>query len=136
MAESKPEPRWDIDWKRGEQGELWVSDIREAFAKDAIEVKSDYVAAQTGNIYIEYECLRQGKWKPSGIATTESPVYAIAIDRKMLLVLATDFLKAVAKTEFKRNPSAKREMLRGSHPTRGIVVPISSLVSGLKDKAA
>lgn len=125
------EPRWDADFEVGRQGELWVQSIVESLAGDAREVKTDERFADTGNLYVEYECKRRGKYQPSGIATTEAPVWAFVLQLDgVVLVVATDLLKQVARKQHSRGRTA--ECSRGSHPTRGVLVPVALVLSELR----
>ena len=124
-----PEPRFDLDFQRGRQAELWVGDdIREALIADRIEVKRDDLARRTGNIYVEYECLRRGQWRPSGIQTTESQLWIFVIEMgKLAIVIELEKLKDAARKAAQNG--GKRECLRGSHPTRGVAVPMRDLLN-------
>lgn len=64
------EPRFDLDYARGRQGELFVEAVRDAIQTERCEVKRDDRSVETGNVYVEYQCLRRGKWTKSGIATS------------------------------------------------------------------
>lgn len=126
---SKPEPRWDLDYEVGRQAEMWVSDIREALKSDSIEVKRDRRAAETGNVYVEYQCKKRGKWEPSGIATTTAKLWMfVLVESEFGFVITTDTLKKVARAA-KRNPNNIRKEEDGSHPTYGVVIRVSQLFS-------
>ena len=61
------------DLRRGKVGEA----LAEAFLignEFDVEVKTDFKAKETGNLYIELECYHQstGKYEPSGFATTKA----------------------------------------------------------------
>lgn len=123
------QPNWDIDAALGAQSELWVADIRRALAeKGTIEVKHDQPSLKNQHFYVEYECLwRDGKWHPSGIATTKSKLYFFTFgDRPGGVVVATDWLTRAARLAYKR-PSAHAECARGSNPTRGVLVSLADL---------
>lgn len=128
------EPRWDADYEIGRQGELWVQSIVDSLKSDAREVKTDERFADTGNIYVEYECKRRGHYQPSGLSTTEAPVWAFVLQREgVLLVVATELLKQVARELLRQGRTA--ECSRGSHPTRGVLVPVARLLAELRRKA-
>jgi hypothetical protein len=119
------EPRFDIDAEIGRQGELFVLDIIEGLKNKSIEVKTDVRSQDTGNLYIEYECLRRGEWRPSGIATTESQLMAFVIGGS-LLVVPTQIIKRVARSELHKGHV--KAQTRGSHPTKGVIVPLCLLM--------
>ena len=123
------QPNWDIDLALGAQSELWVGDIRRALAeKGTIEVKHDQPSLKNQHFYVEYECRgRDGKWRPSGIATTKAKLYFFTFgDRPGGVVVATDWLMRAARVAYKR-PSARAECPRGSNPTRGVLVSLADL---------
>lgn len=126
-------PDFDIDAALGHQGELFVVDIRKALERDDVEVKTDAVALRTGNVYIEYACLRGGTtWEPSGIATTKAAVWAFVLGA-VVLAAATDDVRAVARRYY---PTHHRELNRGSHPTRGVAVPIPLYIKALQQQGS
>lgn len=123
------EPRWDIDYQRGRQGELFVEDtIRKLRDGATVEVKTDDRALETGHVYIEYEC----RGRPSGLRTTESQVWAFVLGEGVCLFLPTNTLMALARRAY-RNPDYRVECARGSHPTRGVVVPLGELCRWLRE---
>lgn len=75
---NKPEPRFDIDYRRGLVGENLVGTFLESLGESRIEVKTDYKAHQTGNLYIETHQHLRGQWVPSGINLSESEYYCFA----------------------------------------------------------
>lgn len=121
------EPRFDLDYERGRQGELFVDDIIAALRTESVEVKTDDQAQRTGNVYVEYECLRHGEYVPSGLATTDAEMWAFVIeDGQMMVALPTEKLKEIARSAIRAGRTA--ECKRGSHPTRGVTVPLTDLV--------
>ena len=88
--------RWDVNIAEGQ--------VREEIARRivngmlSIEVKSDYIVNQTGNIAIEYEC----NGSPSGIAATKAEYWWIFFSGKyyydeVSVVISTERLKALAR---------------------------------------
>ena len=72
-------PDFDIDVKRGEVGEELTASILNEI--DTVEVKTDYRANETGNVYIECYSYRRGDRKDlkrSGISTTKANWWAFA----------------------------------------------------------
>jgi hypothetical protein len=123
------QPDWDIDQELGSQSELWVSDVRRSLAeKGTVEVKHDKPFLKNQHCYVEYECRgRDGKWRKSGIATTRASIYIFTFGSLPGgLIVATDWLKRAARRAFRR-PSAKAQLLRGSNPTRAVLVSIADL---------
>ena len=121
------EPSFDIDLEVGRQGELYVVDVAQMLADGTgrVEVKVDEQAARTGNVYVEYQCLRGGEWRPSGIATTSAHLWAFVIAGRVMVVAPTECVRSVARSHF---PSRRKQMDRGSHPTRGLVIPTQTFI--------
>lgn len=84
--------RFDINLA---EGKLTEGKIKKLFSgQEAIEVKRDFKISETGNVAVEFEC----RGKPSGIATTKSDWYAIALDgaefeQEVIVFITTDRLK-------------------------------------------
>lgn len=122
------QPDFDIDLSVGAQGELFVANVIDSLAtRGTIEVKYDARYLDTGNVYVEYMCKRIDGWKPSGIATTKAAFWAfvLGIDT-FCFVIATSTLKNAARKQWK-NKQNRRELNRGSHPTKGIVLSLDWL---------
>jgi hypothetical protein len=120
------EPRWDIDYELGRQGELWCSDIIDALKNGSVEIKTDEKALQTGRIYIEHEC----KGKPSCIAISKAEIWGYKIGPVTIFAPISSWRKAHAKA---LREGRLRSCSRGSHPTKGVVIPISLLIFWLQD---
>lgn len=118
-------PEWDIDKARGEEAEALVRRYRTMLASGSCEVKCDDQAARTGNVYVEYECQTNDGWRRSGIATTKAAMWFFVLcDMRVVVGLPVWLLKNIA-----RQSGSKRECVRGSHPTRGVVLPVDALLS-------
>lgn len=121
------QPDFDIDSAVGRQGELIVLDLVAALRSGRVEVKIDERAAMTGNVYIEHECLRRGRWQPSGIATTKANLWAFVLGRGVIVAASVEVVSRVHARALAEG--RLRETSRGSHPTRGAIVPLTSIVS-------
>lgn len=119
------EPNFDIDAAVGHQGEMFWRDVQKCLADGSAEVKTDEKALVTRNIYLEYECLKQGKWQPSGIASN-SEVWVHVIGTIAVAVPMWQIREAARRAY---RAGRKKEMLRGSHPTRGVLIPLNELLS-------
>lgn len=125
------EPSFDIDAEFGHQGELLVGNIVQSIQTGSIEVKRDGRWKDTGNIYVEYECRTRAGWRPSGIATTGSEMWAFVIgDPEVVLVIPAMALKDIAEAERKRGKTAQET--DGSHPTKGVLISTQSLLARLR----
>lgn len=127
-------PDFDIDYEYGKQGELFVTSVARAMKEGRVEVKRDGRFAETGNIYVEYECRgRDGVWRPSGIALKDNPpdlwVFVLG-DSETALVIPTERLKAVCRPLFRQGRTAEER--DGSNPTRGVLVKVSHLMAEIR----
>lgn len=130
------EPNFDIDAAVGRQGELLCSDIAAGIRDGSVEVKTDERALATGRVYVEYECFRLGEWRPSGIQTTSAEFWAIALGSpaSVLVALPVDNMRRVARAAYAAGYRA--ETKRGTHPTKGALVPLNTLLLWALDVAA
>ncbi|MGI8682036.1 MAG: hypothetical protein ACR2JO_07890 [Mycobacteriales bacterium] len=124
------EPRWDIDLAAGQQGELFVADLIKSLASGSasVEVKTDEAVAKTGNVYVEYQCLRSGQWHDSGISATQADLWAFVLPARVLIVAPVSAVREIARRNHARY---RRECVRGSHPTRGVAIPVGRFVMEL-----
>ena len=124
------QPDWDLDRALGAQSELWVADLVAALAgrSATVEVKAPKPFLRTQSFFVEYQCCgRDGKWRPSGLATTKAVLHVFTFGSLPGgLIVETEWLKRAARSAFMR-PSAKAECKRGSNPTRGILVSLADL---------
>jgi hypothetical protein len=100
-----------------EVGQLAEKNLADIFSNSTIEVKMDFMAYKTGNIYVEYESYK----KPSGIATSEADFWCIYImtekgkrlqknpklklekeDVETIILLSLKNLKHLCKTKYFR----------------------------------
>ena len=129
------EPRFDFDVRRGQVGEEYVGTILEAIASGSIEVKTDYGANRTGNLYVEYEQeTRAGDWRPSGIATSEAEYWAFAFMDGAIFIKLEE-LKSICRDVYKQDPDRNvgyRPGNENSNASRGIKLPVSLLATRMK----
>lgn len=74
-------PDFDFDLKRGAVGEDLLDSVLGNLNGSSIEVKTDYRAAETGNVYIEcysYRTVNKADLKPSGISTSKADWWCFA----------------------------------------------------------
>jgi hypothetical protein len=115
------------DLKLGQEGESFIASL---LADTTIEVKTDWIASKTGNVYIEY----QSRNKPSGLATTKAKYWIYVIlkpntprkvfskdDVQDILFLSTERIKIVCREWLTKN----QPKLGGDNNTSlGCLVPI------------
>ena len=124
------QPHFDIDYQRGLIGENLVGTFLEALAGSRIEVKTDYRANETGNVYLEtYQKSMADEWYKSGINVTEAEwfVYAgasadgfLALRTPKLVELALDAPRGALNIN-----------TRNTRATRGRLVPVASMVEAI-----
>lgn len=115
-------PEWDVDKARGEEAEALFRKMRTGLVAGTTEVKRDDRARDTGNFYVELECRRIDGWHPSGLATTKATAWAF-VSWPIVVAVPVWVLKlAVAGAR-------PAECTVGSHPTRGVVVPMGELLN-------
>lgn len=125
--------RFDIDNRRGQIGEILVGSFLESLADATIEVKTDYRANETGNVYIEtHQCTYANEWVPSGINTSEAKFYSFAGGcGKGFITIETQTLKELAK-------DAPRitfiPAINDTNKTRGRLVKVADIIKTIFEK--
>src|SRR4029077_16473736 len=97
------QPDFDIDRAKGAQAELWVMDLRKAFAEKArIEVKAPEPFLREKKFYVEYKCRgRDGIWRPSGLSTTKAALQFFKFGSLPGgLIVETEWLKRACKIAY------------------------------------
>ena len=124
------QPDFDLDFRDGQQGELFVAWIIECLRKGTAEVKTDRRAILTGNLYIETECLRGGQYRDSGIRESHADCYVFVVGQ-LALAVPTESLRAMVNSGQFREGACKN----GSNPTNGTLIPIRSFVDWMRKEA-
>lgn len=94
--------------------------LRDILDNKKIEVKWDFMAPETGNVYIEYQYMD----KPSGISKTEADYYCIRIGEVMHMISTGEL-----KSRCRKYVGTKRDVKGGDDGlTRGILLPIKELM--------
>jgi hypothetical protein len=110
---------WRFDLERGKRGESFVASVFEKI--DKIEVKTDFLTTDTGNLFVEFE----SRGKPSGLATTEADTWAFKIEPSGAIILwETKKLKEFCATH------PLRIVCGGDSDTsRGYLVPVKDVIA-------
>lgn len=121
------QPHFDIDYRRGLVGEHLVGSFLESLAGSLIEVKTDYRAHETGNVYVEgWQQNVAGDWYRSGINVSTADFYVfagpnadgfIAIRKERLMELAM----AAPRAEILVNN-------RNTRATKGRIVKVAEII--------
>ncbi len=95
------EPHFDIDFARGKVGEDLVATFLADLQGKKIEVKTDYRAGETGNLYIEtwqYSKPDASDKRPSGINITQADYYCFASPTgNGFIMITTEALKEILR---------------------------------------
>jgi hypothetical protein len=132
---------FDLDYKRGAQGELLMLNVAEMLAegKGTIEVKTDYrfLEPKKQRFYVERECRgRDGRWRPSGLAVSRATFWAFVLgEYPAIFFVATDWLRRATDLAAADERNHK-ECDYGENPTRGVLVFINHFVLTKKDARA
>ena len=122
---SKAEPRFDIDFKYGRQGELLVAEYLDwiAAGNGRVEVKRKRYLDM--NFYVEQECDkgRTGTYTPSGINVTDADMWVYVIGNTgIALCIPTPVLREAIKHGY------PKEAQEGSCPTKGTLVHMGAIL--------
>jgi hypothetical protein len=102
-------------------GKLAEDKLSEIFSDKKIEVKRDFMAQKTGNVFIEYS----SRGKASGISTTEAEYYCIVISDSRYILVSTKELKEKCRKYL----NTKNDRLGGDNDTsKGIALPLIDLI--------
>lgn len=131
-------PKWDIDLEFGKKGEklvlAFLRGMLDYLAEPGslrVEVKTDRKYLDTGKVYIEYECKLKDGWQPSGIATSEADYWTFVIGETAFLGIPTAVVRACWQRAMDPTLRYQREEKSGSHPTRGVAIPLAHFVTWL-----
>ena len=102
-VQNKPQPDFDIDFTRGKVGEDLVETFLSDLVGKKIEVKTDYRAKETGNVYVEtWQYSRSDKLdkRQSGINVSKAEYYCFASPTGQgFIMIKTETLKQVIREE-------------------------------------
>ncbi len=127
---NRPEPRWDRDYAYGVQGELINDDTIQGLAAGQLRREDKRKSYLDDRLFIEVEQnpMSCGRWRDSGLRTTEADVWCWAIhDTGAMFVLPVPMLRrAVAKAESHGMRPDKGP--KGANPTRGYLLPVDTII--------
>jgi hypothetical protein len=107
-----------FDLKMGQDEEIWLADLLRG---KTVEVKRDYIASRTGNLFVEFS----SRGKASGLATTKADFWAFILDGERVVIVPTKYLQQVARLAY----SEGRTVRGGDNNTsEGVLVKIEELV--------
>ncbi len=110
---------WRYDLKLGEKGENLLANIL-LLKGDTIEVKTDFQAQETGNVFVEYK----SRDKLSGISTSIATFWAFIISNEQIVIIEMEKLKKLCKIK-----GLKRVKGGDDNTSEGVLLPVCTLVS-------
>jgi|TARA_R110000851_G_scaffold109897_3_gene232343 hypothetical protein len=122
---NKPAPDFDLDLQFGEFHEELLFQSLSKKSNITVEVKTDRLAAKTGNLAIEFKY----KGKPSGILTTKADEWFFVVleedgSVRYRFNVPTARLKKIAYGRYKRGDTKK-----GGDHAEMVLVPVIALIS-------
>jgi len=124
------QPDFDVDYRRGLVGENLVGTFLESVSGSTVEVKTDYRAWCTGNLYIETEQEIRGQWRASGLSISKATFYCFAGPRgEGFLTIPTSRLKSLVE-ETGRPVHMKRKSAT-SRDTKGFLIRVEDIVGDI-----
>lgn len=107
-----------FDLQMGQDEEIWLADLLRG---KTVEVKRDYIASRTGNLFVEFS----SRGKASGLATTKANFWAFILDGERVVIVPTKYLQQVARQAY----SEGRTVRGGDNNTsEGVLVKVEELV--------
>jgi|TARA_R100001509_G_C4681309_1_gene153607 hypothetical protein len=104
-----------------ELGQLGEKHLGKILDNEKVEVKTDYQASDTGNLFIEYF----SRGKESGIITTEATWFAFILSNHKIILISTKKLKQLCRPYL----NTKRDVKGGDDNTsQGILLPLKDLL--------
>ena len=107
-----------FDLQMGHDEEIWLADLLRG---KTVEVKRDYLASKTGNLFVEFS----SRGKASGLATTRADFWAFILDGERVIIVPTKMLQRTARQAYKQGRT-----VRGgdSNTSEGVLVRVEELV--------
>tara|TARA_R100000951_G_scaffold111133_1_gene109796 strand:- start:955 stop:1311 length:357 start_codon:yes stop_codon:yes gene_type:complete len=102
-------------------GQIKEKELGDILNDKSIEVKTDFKAAETGSVFVEYE----SRGKPSGISKTESDYYCFVVSKDSFILIKTEKLKEKCRKFLNTN----LDLNGGDNNTsKGILLPLLQLL--------
>lgn len=123
------EPKFDIDYQYGRQGELLVARVLEQLGdgQGRVEVKTSRYPGHQVFVELEQKPRRAKVYKPSGLNVTQAEYWAFVFPGEAFLLVPVERLKAEVARRVARQPLTDAG-LNGDNPTRGLLIPTSILL--------
>lgn len=102
-----------------EVGQIGEKALGHLLMNKKIEVKTDFKAQSTGNVFVEY----RSRGKNSGISTTEADYWCFIISKYQLILIDTDKLKDISRANWH-----KKTRGGDSNTSEGILIKTKDLL--------
>ena len=123
-------PDFDIDVKRGEVGEELTASILSEI--DTVEVKTDYRANETGNVYIEVYSYRKrdrSDLKLSGISSSKANWWSFASPvSNGLEIIRTEDLRDLVRENYTRYKVLQPIVSEKTAASIGVALPMKLII--------
>lgn len=123
-------PDFDIDVKRGEVGEDLTASILSEI--DTVEVKTDYRASETGNVYIEvysYRARDKSDLKLSGISSSKAKWWSFASpEGNGLVIIRTEDLRELVRENYIRYKVLQPIATEKTAASIGVALPMKLIM--------
>jgi hypothetical protein len=123
-------PDFDIDVKRGEVGEDLTAGILGEI--DTVEVKTDYRASETGNVYIEVYSYRKSDksdLKLSGISSSKANWWSFASPNgNGLVIIRTKDLRELVRENYTRYKVLQPIATEKTAASIGVALPMKLII--------
>jgi len=104
-----------------EVGQVYEKLLGDIFENKKVEVKRDFGATKTGNVFVEYEC----RGKKSGIETTMADWWCFFIKDNTSILVETKELKVRCRKYI----NTRRDVKGGDNNlSKGILLPLKDLI--------
>jgi len=123
-------PDFDIDVKRGEVGEELTASILSEI--DTVEVKTDYRASETGNVYIEvysYRARDKSDLKLSGISSSKAKWWSfVGPQGNGLVIIRTEDLRELVRENYIRYKVLQPIATEKTAASIGVALPMKLIM--------
>lgn len=127
------EPRFDLDYAYGREGEIQIDQLLQWIVSGNGQVEVKRKSYLDLNFYVETHCDKglAGVYQPSGISVTTASVWAFVLgDTGISVLVPSDTLRAMLDDA----SSEDKEETHGSCPTRGKLIRLAVLLYRCKQQ--
>jgi hypothetical protein len=132
VSEARYEPRFDLDYEYGRDGELMFGDVVRAIGRGELSVEVKRKRKPDGLFYVEFEQnpYDRGSWKPSGVRVSTADYWAFVVASTGVVLLVPRSRLVAA---YRHHVGRVAEVTRGDNPTLGRLLSLADIVSAACD---